>query len=105
MATSKSRTMTPEHKQALADGRAQSRAVEHREHLALVRHLHRRCAVITVTGDHMAAQPLAGDNEFLAQLARPEQQDFCSRCHGEAYSFSVNSEMIREPQFSNSPLV
>ncbi len=55
--------------------RAQGCAVQHREHLAPIRQLHRRGVVIAVTGDHPRAEALGGNHEFAAQLARTEQQD------------------------------
>ena len=56
------------------DQRAHGGAVEHVEHVAAVRDLHRRCVGIAVGGDHFHAEALQFDRHFLAQLARAEQQ-------------------------------
>ena len=57
----------------LLDRFAERRAVEHREHLERVGDLHRGRILITVAGDHPAAEPLGGDRELPAQLAGAEQ--------------------------------
>ena len=50
-------------------------AVEHGEDLGLVGDLHGGRAGIGIAGDHIGAEPLGGDGELLAELARAEQQD------------------------------
>ena len=57
----------------LLDRGAERLAVEHREDLERVGHLHRRRIGVAVAGDHPAAEPLGGDGEFAAELARAEQ--------------------------------
>ena len=43
-------------------------AVEHGEHLALVGHLHGRCVVITVAGDHILSCAHGGYHELLTEF-------------------------------------
>ena len=59
----------------LLDRRAQRGAVEHREDFARVGDLHGRRIGIAVAGDDPAAEPLGGDGEFAAELARAEQHE------------------------------
>ena len=56
-------------------------AVEHREDFGRVGALHRRRIGIAVAGDHPAAEPLGGDGEFAAELARTEQHQ-SGKIHG-----------------------
>ena len=56
------------------DQRAQRGAVEHVEHVAAMRDLHRRRVGVAVGGDHLDAEALQFDRHFLAQFARAEQQ-------------------------------
>ncbi|MOA07786.1 hypothetical protein D3C78_1275060 [compost metagenome] len=58
----------------LLDHRAQGGAVEHADHMAAMRHLHGRRVGVAVDGDHLAAQALQFDGDFLAQLARAAQE-------------------------------
>ena len=53
-------------------------AVEHREHLAGVGHLHGRGACIGIARHDGLSQPLRRDYELLAQFARTEQHDLFS---------------------------
>ncbi len=57
---------------------AQLVAVEHREHLARIGHLHGGRVVVGVAGHDIGAQPLGRNNEFAPQFARTEQQDSCA---------------------------
>ena len=56
------------------DHLAQPRAVEHREHVAAVRHLHCGRVGVTVAGNHLHAQTLKLDDHLLAQFAAAEKQ-------------------------------
>jgi hypothetical protein len=60
---------------------AQQLAVEHREDLEIIGHLHRRGACIGVARDHMGAEPLGRDHELAAELARAEEQDLRRERH------------------------
>ncbi len=57
----------------LLDRGAKRGAVEHREDLERVGHLHRRGVGVAVARDHPAAEALGGDGELAAELARAEQ--------------------------------
>jgi hypothetical protein len=57
------------------DHRTQGRAIEHIDHMAAVRHLHRRGIGIAIHGDHLDAEALQFDHHFLAQLTRTAEQD------------------------------
>jgi hypothetical protein len=56
------------------DQRRQGGAVEHVDHVAAVRHLHRRRTGIAVHGDHLDPEALRLDGHFLAEFAGAEQQ-------------------------------
>ncbi|MNT59512.1 hypothetical protein D3C72_1970310 [compost metagenome] len=53
----------------------QGRAIEHIEHMAAMRHLHRRGIGVAIHGDHLDAEVLQFDHHFLAQLTRTTEQD------------------------------
>jgi hypothetical protein len=55
------------------DRGAKGLAVEHREDLEGVCHLHGRRILVTVAGDDPAAEPLGGDCEFPAELAGTQE--------------------------------
>ena len=57
------------------DRGAQQFLVEHREDLGFVGDLHRRRAGIGVARDDIGAEALGRDGEFLAELARAEEED------------------------------
>ena len=61
---------------------AQGRAVEHREHLPPVGHLHRGGIVIGIAGHDPRAEPLGRDDEFAPQFAGAEEEDGRSESHG-----------------------
>src|SRR5581483_10357285 len=50
-------------------------AVEHLDHVGAMRDLHRRRILIAIDRDALAAEALRLDDDFLAELARAEQQD------------------------------
>ena len=88
----------------LLDRRAQRRAVEHREDFARVGDLHRRRVVVAVAGDDPAAEPLGGDGEFAAELARAEQHEG-GKIHGRALTSSCAKEMSMRRSAARFPLL
>ena len=60
---------------------AQLFAVEHGEDFARIGQLHGRRIVIGIAGHDIGTQPLGRNDEFAAQLARTEQQDFRGMAH------------------------
>ena len=59
----------------LLDDRAQRRAIEHVDHMMTVRDLHGRRVGVAIHRDHLDAQALQFDQQFLAQLTRTTKQD------------------------------
>ena len=57
------------------DDAVQHLGVGHGDDVAAVRHLHGRGVAIAVHRDHLAAQPLQFNGDFLAQFARAQQHD------------------------------
>ena len=58
----------------LLDQRTQHRAIEHVQHVAAMRNLHRRCVCITSRRDYFHPETLQLQGDFLAQFARSQQQ-------------------------------
>ena len=60
------------------DHRAQRRAIEHVDHVAAMRDLHRRCIGVAIARDHLDAEALELDHDLFAELAGAEHQDTSS---------------------------
>jgi len=58
----------------LLDDTAQCRAIEHVDDVTAVGHLHRRRMVITVDGNHLAAEALEFDDHLAAELTGTAEQ-------------------------------
>jgi hypothetical protein len=53
---------------------AQRRRIQHVEHVRAMRHLHRRCVPVAIRGDHLDAESLQFDRDFLAEFASAEHE-------------------------------